>query len=260
MTDRGADRASLLASSVRRRIVQHLSELPRIATDDGPTREIGLTAAELGDVLGLHSTTVRFHLDQLVRAGMVATQFVPTGGAGRPAKRYAVVDGELAAGSDVEGPYQVLATLLAEAMATMGAEQLTPEEAGVAWVRRRLARDDGDDEEITRAPARTTGEWLGKVGDVVDLLGEWGYQPDLALEGSHGDVTLTLHDCPFISLARTHPSVVCGVHRGLLQGAVEAAGESQAQVTLRPFVAENTCHAVILRRPPTTDDPQGDPT
>lgn len=257
MTGIEMERASLLASAVRRRIVEHLAGLRRVAADGEPTREVGLTAAELGEVLELHSTTVRFHLDQLVRAGMVATQSVPTGGAGRPAKRYAVVDAELTSGRDVEGPYQVLATLLAETMVARREERMTPEEAGMAWVRRRLGTD-APEEGPAPSPAGTTGEWLGKVGGVVDLLREWGYQPDLTLEGSEEDVTLTLRNCPFISLAHTHPSVVCGVHRGLLQGAVEAAGESQAQVTLRPFVTDDTCHAVVLRHPPTTDEQQED--
>lgn len=134
-------------------------------------------------------------------------------------------------------------------------EQLTPEEAGVAWVRSRLGPDDAPDSgrDAGRDPARTMGQWLGRVGDVVDLLGEWGYQPDLALDGADGDVTLTLHDCPFISLAQTHPSVVCGVHRGLLQGALEATGEHRAQVSLQPFVTQDTCLAVIRRHPPVPD-------
>ncbi|MGD8199251.1 helix-turn-helix transcriptional regulator [Ornithinimicrobium sp. W1679] len=243
--------AFLLTSAVRRSIVDHLVGLPRLAVEGRPTRDDGMTAAELGTVLGLHSTTVRFHLDQLVSAGLVGSRFVRSGGAGRPAKRYFVVEGELGpvARPGVEGPYQVLATLLAGALDPADEGRLTPEEAGAEWVRHRL--EEGDDhglrEDDVPHAASTAGEWVAKVGGVVDLLQEWGYTPDLSVSGREGDVTLTLRDCPFLDLARIHPEVVCGVHRGLLRGALEAAGEQDAGVSLRPFVGPTTCHAVLLR-------------
>ena len=65
------DGSALLLSRVRRSIVDQLSALPRLAVEGRPTRDRGLTAAELGEVLGLHSTTVRFHLDRLVAAGVL---------------------------------------------------------------------------------------------------------------------------------------------------------------------------------------------
>lgn len=241
--------AALLTSAVRRRIVDHLAELPRLASE-GPTRERGLTASELGAVLGLHTTTVRFHLDQLVAAGILRSHFVRSGGAGRPAKRYVVEESELGggAGPSTEGPYQILATLLADALAEGHQGSVDPEAAGREWVRRRMnARASGADRP---SGAATPGEWVGKVGAVVDLLSEWGYVPDLAVNGQEGDVTLTLHDCPFRDLARVHPEIVCGVHLGLLRGALESAGEDQAGVSLRPFVTPTTCSAVLLRRGP----------
>ncbi|WP_181009846.1 helix-turn-helix transcriptional regulator [Ornithinimicrobium sufpigmenti] len=238
--------AALLTSAVRRRIVDTLAGLPRLAVEGRPTRASGLTAAELGQLLSLHSTTVRFHLDQLVAAGLLEAHFVRGGGAGRPKKKYVVVDGELTPSESpqAEGPYQVLATLLAEALDPDSVAHLSPEEAGAEWVRQRLAdRGQVGPEE----PAATAGEWLGKMGHVVDLLAEWGYTPDLSVDGAEGETTLTLRDCPFLELARVRPAVVCGVHRGLLRGALEVAGEEQAEVSLRPFVGPQTCHAVIFR-------------
>jgi predicted ArsR family transcriptional regulator len=243
----GRDRSSLLVSAVRRSIIEQLAGLPRLAVEGRPTRDKGMTAAELGNVLGLHSTTVRFHLDQLVAAGLIGAHFVRRGGAGRPAKRYFVVEAEEAAPQPAaEGPYQVLATLLAGALDPADESRLTPEEAGAQWVRERLGADRPGGPSAP-STARTTGEWVAKVGAVVDLLQEWGYTPDLEVSGRRGDVTLTLQDCPFLDLARARPEVVCGVHRGLLKGALEAAGEEAAGVSLRPFTGPTTCHAVLLR-------------
>lgn len=237
--------AALLTSAVRRRIVELLSELPKLAVEGRPTRDVGLTAAELGKVLDLHSTTVRFHLDRLVAAGLLASHFVRDGGAGRPKKKYVVVDGQppQVALPPAEGPYQVLAALLVEALDPGREGRQSPEEAGVEWVKARLAERGARPTDR----ARTSGEWLGKVGQVVDLLEEWGYRPDVAVDGADGDVTFTLRDCPFLEVARTHPAVVCGVHRGLLKGALEMAGEDRADVSLRPFVEARTCQAVVLR-------------
>lgn len=237
------DGSALLLSRVRRSIVDELSSLPRLAVEGRPTRDRGLTAAELGRSLGLHSTTVRFHLDQLVAGGLVAAHSVRTGGAGRPAKRYVVVEDRPVA-PVAEGPYQVLAGLLAAALDPADGDQLTPEEAGIQWVRRRLAPDP---DQPPPGAARRPGEWVAKVGAVVDLLQEWGYTPDLEVTGPCGDVTLTLQDCPFLELARERPEVVCGVHRGLLKGALEVAGEDSAGVSLRPFTGPRTCRAVLLR-------------
>ncbi|WP_237770012.1 helix-turn-helix transcriptional regulator [Ornithinimicrobium sp. CNJ-824] len=257
----GRDGAFLLTSAVRRSIVDHLVGLPRLAVEGRPTRDGGMTAAELGTVLGLHSTTVRFHLDQLVSAGLVGSHFVRSGGAGRPAKRYFVVEGELgpvARGGGDSGHYKVLATLLAGALDPSDEGRLTPEEAGAEWVRDRL--EHGDDHRLLEdggppPPAGTSGEWMAKVGGIVDLLQEWGYTPDLSLSGREGDVTLTLRECPFLDLARVHPEVVCGVHRGLLKGALDAAGEPDAGVSLRPFVGPGTCHAVVLRHATPPEEP-----
>jgi predicted ArsR family transcriptional regulator len=97
-------------------------------------------------------------------------------------------------------------------------------------------------------PARTPGAWLGKVGLTVDALREWGYQPDVRTEDAGRTAELTLADCPFMPLARDRPDVVCGVHRGLLHGTLEALGEPDAEVGLHPFVEPRVCLARISTR------------
>ena len=74
-----------------------------------------------------------------------------------------------------------------DALAEGGQEGVSPEAAGRDWVRRRMAARAP--EGGTPTTAGTPGEWVGKVGAVVDLLSEWGYVPDLAVTGQEGDVT-----------------------------------------------------------------------
>jgi hypothetical protein len=53
---------------------------------------------------------------------------------------------------------------------------------------------------------------------------------------------VSLRPCPFgLGLAREFGSVVCGIHRGLVEGALEGLGEPRLVVTLRPFVAPDRC-------------------
>lgn len=254
-TEAPSQGVALLTSTVRRRIMDHLFGLSWVTDEDGlSTRRTGLGAAELGELLGLHVTTVRFHLDQLVTAGLVETRFLRQDGAGRPRKTYFAVEGRLDPHPPA-GPYAVLAGLLTAALDPSEQARLSPEEAGIRWVERRT----GSDEEAhatqtthTRVPAsaRTPGAWLGKIGEVIDLLNEWGYTPELATDQGGRVVDVTLHDCPFLDLARTHPEVVCGVHRGLLRGALTHVGELEAEISLRPFVSERTCLATLSSRTP----------
>src|SRR4051794_6970242 len=53
----------------------------------------GVSAQELAAHLDLHVTTIRFHLDQLIPAGLVSTAVERPHGAGRPRKLYALAPG-----------------------------------------------------------------------------------------------------------------------------------------------------------------------
>lgn len=227
---------ALLESPVRREIVDRLANLPTVPDESGEFP--GLTAADLAADLGLHVTTVRFHLDQLV-AGQLLTSEFRAGRVGRPRKVYRFRPGPVAAVSRGDA-YQALAELLAEFWnGSADGEPVTPEEAGRQWAVSRLTPP----EELP--PASTAGEWLGKVGRTVDVLARWGYTPEVRTSDLGRTVELTLVDCPFLALAQSRPELVCGVHRGLLRGAMDAVGEADTDVTLSPFVGPGRCVATI---------------
>jgi predicted ArsR family transcriptional regulator len=231
--------ATLLESPVRREIVDRLANLPTTVDQEGWLP--GLTAAELAEQLGLHVTTVRFHLDQLVAGRLLDSEF-RAGRVGRPRKVYRFKPGSLTPAS-TGAAYQALAELLAESWdVTENGVPLTPEQAGQKWAVTH-AEAAGD-----VAPATSAGAWLGKVGRTVDMLGRWGYTPELRTTDEGRTAELTLVDCPFLALAQSKPELVCGVHRGLLRGAMDAVGESDTEVTLRPFVGPGRCLATITTR------------
>lgn len=255
--------AALLVSPVRRAVVDTLAQLPPEASG------VGLSAAELGLHLGLHPTTIRFHVDQLVTAGVLEAHFVRSGAAGRPSKKYLLRADPLGRRADeaADGsPFEILAGLLAETLSTGETERLTPEEAGVRWAQRRAQEmtrpPHGDVPDVPggTVPASSDASTREEIAAAVTgLLGEWGYRPGSSPSPDGTAVDITLRDCPFLELAHTHPDVVCGVHRGLLRGALGAVGADDSRVSLHPFVTATTCRARLYLdgagRTPSVLDP-----
>ena len=229
------DVAGLLDSPVRAAIV----DLLVAGTGHGEHGARGLTAAELAERLGLHVTTVRFHLDQLVRVGMLSTDFV-RGRVGRPRKIYSLPPAQQV--QSAGDAFEALSVVLAEAWPG-GGDEVTPREAGRRWVHRHLPQRGP-----VPPPAATPGEWLAKLGTAFDMFLQWGYQPELRTMGNGRTVELTLRDCPFLDMAASRPDVVCGVHHGLVCGAMEMAGEPTADVVVHPFVSPRTCTVQITQR------------
>lgn len=235
---------ALLVSPVRRRIVDTLAALPLVPSPDRePGRTTGLTATEVGQRLGLHVTSARFHLEQLLEAGVVSAGF-HRHGPGRPQKRYAAVPG--LDPPPREESFRMLAELLTDAIAPV--EGATgPEDAGLRWSRGHVRPPDGPCGGPL-ARARTAGQWLGKVGLVVDLLESWGYEPSLRTGDRGRTAEVAMARCPFLELAARSTEVVCLAHRGVLRGALEVFAEPDAGVEIDPFVAPGLCVA-RLRSP-----------
>lgn len=242
MAARSEGALGVLDSPVRRHIVDLLADL---ASAPGASPETsGLTAAELGERLGLHPTTARFHLDQLVASGLVESAFL-RGRVGRPRKIYRTPVRALRSDPD-DAAVHALSLLLAETWQEVDEDghPLTPEQAGRRWALANAAPPG----EPVPAQARTAGTWLGKVGLTVDLLHRWGYQPEVRTEDGGRAAELVLTGCPLMTLAEARPDVVCGVHRGLLKGALEALGETDTDVGLEPFVEPGLCLARLSTR------------
>lgn len=242
--------AALLVSPVRRGIVDVLARASA-AREPEP-----MTAAQLAAEVGLHVSTVRFHLDQLVAAGLVDSEFRRQPGAGRPRKVYSLAPGsfgELAPRGEVES-LRLLSGLLATTLADGLTDRApTPAEAGRRWAREHIARVPGT------SPAQTPGQWLARVAMMIDVLQGWGYTPEVATSGGGRTARVTLAHCPFLDLARSNPAVVCGIHRGLIAGSLEQLGESDTHVSLEPFVDATTCLAHVTTRTPFRPPAQKEP-
>ncbi|GAB4078057.1 helix-turn-helix transcriptional regulator [Nostocoides australiense] len=250
--------AALLSSPVRRQIVDAIAgaQAARVPGTGAPALGAeGLSAAQVAKAVDLHVTTARFHLDQLVAAGVLVASFHKHPGAGRPRKVYAVTRRPVSA-ENPEVPTGLLMEVLAGTLSAGRDEGrvVEPDEAGRRWALENVPAHDA-------SPAHSAGEFVGKVGSLIDVLQHWGYEPELSTRDQGRSVQIDLPHCPFRGLARRHTDVVCGIHRGLIAGTMDRLGEPNTTVTLLPFAEGGTCIAHISRTTPFDPaEPQPRPT
>ena len=82
---------------------------------------------------------------------------------------------------------------------------------------------------------------------MVALLDEIGFAPQA--DDTTSAVRLTR--CPLLEAAHKHPDVVCGVHLGLVRGALEEYGADPEGTDLIPFAEPGACR---LELPRITED------
>lgn len=187
----------------------------------------GLDAFELAAAVGLHVSTVRFHLRALEAAGLVVRAVERSGRPGRPR----VVHRAAPDGGQDGRRYLELARALAASLRRARADAARAAlQAGRAWGR-EAALAAG---ERPRSPGEA-------VRALVGLLDELGFAPEAV--GGEGSVTVRLRRCPFLEVARAAPEVVCRVHLGIMRGALSAWGSGVRATDLRPFVEPDLCVA-----------------
>ena len=184
------------------------------------------TVGALAASLRQHTNTVREHLDGLVEAGLVERTRAASRGRGRPAWLYAAVAGGPAARGARE--YAGLATALAAQIARSAADPTADAvEAGRGWGRDLVRQAD-----LPRAVSdRAARE------EVVELFADLGFAPDV----DEGNGVVHLRRCPLLEAAHRYPGVVCGVHLGMTQGAMEELGVDPGGATLEPFAERGAC-------------------
>ncbi|QTE30974.1 helix-turn-helix transcriptional regulator [Pengzhenrongella sicca] len=187
-----------------------------------------LDVESLAGRVGLHPNTVRSHLDQLVEAGLVTSSIQPRTTPGRPRLQFRAV---AAADAGPADSYKVLAEILASGIRGAGSE---PGEVAVAAGRQwghQVAPDHGG-----------TPDAAAALGHIVTLLDDIGFAPTVsATPDPTAPTVIELHRCPFMDVAREHTDVVCAVHLGLIQGALDQMHAPPTAVRLEPFVRRDLC-------------------
>jgi predicted ArsR family transcriptional regulator len=184
----------------------------------------GLDVRQLGERVGLHPNTVRWHLGLLADAGLVASEPAERVSPGRPRILYRLTAQAVPATQRTE-EYRLLASILTGTLAERDGAAADAERNGRAWGR-YLARRP-------LPPAPTSGERA--VAQVSDLLAGQGFEP--AVEGGR----ICMYRCPFHDLAETNPDIICAVHRGMIDGTLEELGSDLRVAKLDVFPRPEVC-------------------
>jgi predicted ArsR family transcriptional regulator len=183
---------------------------------------------EAAAALGISRELAAFHLDRLVDAGLLATEYRRltgrTGpGAGRPAKLYRRAAGDIQF-SLPQRHYVRAAELMASALERLGSATGLDAVARIARERGRTLAADAD------APGEATASaGRGSVGRLLELLRGAGYEPEIEPAGD-----VCLRNCPYDALVQEHRDVTCGMNLAWAQGVVEGLGVSDIGVELNP--------------------------
>ncbi|MGV1037755.1 MAG: helix-turn-helix transcriptional regulator [Candidatus Nanopelagicales bacterium] len=194
-----------------------------------------MSIMDISDQVGRHPNTVRFHLKAMVANRQVDRVEVTDRSPGRPPQMFT-----LAKGMDPTGPrhYRMLAEVLAETLAREPNARARAALAGREWGRRL-----GQDQKSERVPGNQSRK---PVTRLVQLLDEMGFAPQARRR--NGELQIGLRQCPFLELASEHPGVVCPIHLGLMQGALEAEDSIVTVTKLEPFAELDLCIAHLMTK------------
>lgn len=185
-----------------------------------------LSVGEVAEAMDLHVNTARFHLDGLVDDALAERTTEPRQTRGRPRILYT------SAGPS-PGPrsYELLAEMLTGLMSSLDAAGPTSVELGKAWGRHLVER---------AAPSENL-DAQEAVARLDRLLDRVGFQPETRSTDDGAEVRL--RHCPFLEVAQKHTDIVCAIHLGLMQGALDELRAPVAAASLEPFVTPQVCLA-----------------
>lgn len=190
----------------------------------------------IADGLGVHPNTVRFHLDALVAEGWVENVQPDHRRPGRPPLMFRAVRQMDPGGMR---HYKLLAEILATRLAGERGSSAKAQAAGRAW-----------GERMESPSASPTGIGVEEsIEHLVGVLDELGFDPERRESG--GEMQVGLRHCPFLELAE-RTSVICPIHLGIMQGALETWGAPITVESLDAFVEPDLCLARLTRRDDVT--------
>jgi predicted ArsR family transcriptional regulator len=176
---------------------------------------VPLATGDIAESLGLHPNTVRPHLERMRDVGLLDVEVDARGSVGRPQHRYFLAPDAPSLG--LEPPaFPMLAEMLVDVVAAS-----RPDPADVAMVGRArgIAAAEAAWVEAPGADAKAPPQCAASL---MAELASLGYDPVM-----DGD-TIAFTRCPYRDMAEIAPEVICGLHRGVVEGFVRGFREIEA--------------------------------
>lgn len=190
--------------------------------------------------VGISRKLAAFHLDKLVERGLLTAHYARlsgrTGaGAGRSSKLYEPSDIEL----DVSIPerrYDIVGEIMIAALDQESAEPPREVARRIAFDKGRSIGEEVKDRMGLRPPGTERALAVAK-----ETLTDYGFEPY-----REDDRSVSLRNCPFHTLSRQAPELVCGLNREFIDGLLRGLGNEGVEAALVPTPGE--C-CVKLRAP-----------
>jgi predicted ArsR family transcriptional regulator len=191
-------------------------------------RQHPLSRDQAAGAVGISRGLAAFHLDKLVEGGLLRARYQAPPGrpprVGRLPKVYEPSD--LQVGITIpERRYDLVGEILLDAIA----EATADEQPLAAATRIAMARGA----ELGAGFRQARG--LGRLGPeraltvATEALEAHGYEPHRL-----DQCTVELRNCPFHTLARRAPEVICAINRSLLEGLLRGFGDQRVEAVLAP--------------------------
>jgi predicted ArsR family transcriptional regulator len=165
-----------------------------------------LATAQIADHLDLHPNTVRPHLERMREVGLLEVVTEARGAVGRPQHRYSLAPDAPALGFEPPA-FPVLARMLLRLAASASLPAADAIDAG---------REQG------AVAASHLDRSMPCQDALIAELTSLGFDPESVAD--EDGVTIGFTRCPFRELAEANPELVCGLHRGLVEGFLSARG------------------------------------
>jgi predicted ArsR family transcriptional regulator len=190
-----------------------------------------VTREQAAEAVGISRKLAAFHLDKLVAAGLLRSDFEPVGGrrrVGRAPRAYSPVDADVRISLPERRP-DVLAAILVDGVLSEGSDE-TAEQAVLRAAEHR-GRTLATAERAQLRPGRLGAERALTLS--ADLLTRHGYQPDRV-----SATRICLRNCPFHPISRQSPDLVCGLNHAFLTGFLHGLDASTVEAVLEPRAGE----------------------
>jgi len=171
-----------------------------------------LATGDIAEELGLHINTIRPHLERMREVGLLRVEIVNQGGVGRPQHRYWLAEDAPSLGLE-PAAFPVLARMLVRMAAEAGLTEADAVETG---------REQGLIDGLNADRSRPC------VDAVMIRLATLGFDPVSAeVPDVPDDAVVGFSHCPFAELVETNADLVCGLHRGMVEGFVSVFSDTE---------------------------------
>jgi predicted ArsR family transcriptional regulator len=184
------------------------------------------STAEIASTLDLHVNTVRPHLERMREVGLLDVRTESRSGVGRPQHLYSLASDAPSLGLE-PSPYPTIARML---LRLAGVADIDPDAAVAA------GREQGE------LDARPWEPGAPPVEALMTELDAMGFDPEVAIDDDVA--TIAFAHCPFAELAESHPSVVCSLHQGMVEGFLDGIG-GPCPVSFHSLVDRTPCRVEI---------------